>query len=1008
MKRFILIISVLIINTTLFAQQKILFDNTKNEMASNADWVIDTGNDQFPSPDQSGISGDPLPNPTGDVDDYWSGALSMWGIEMVKQGFIVETLPSSGSITYGDSNNSQDLSNYDVFVVCEPNNLFSSSEKTAMMDFVQNGGGLFIIADHAGADRDGDGYDALDIWNDFITNNPVQNNAFGFTFDVGSDIDAIPTTNIANDSSDPLLHGIAGDVDAIESHGGATMTINTSDNSSVKAIVFEEGYSNTGTTNVLVAYSTYGSGRVVVINDSSLAEDDTSNDGTTYPGWIQPIDSGGANDKDNGRLITNATIWLANTTIYPEPTNNVTDFSVTATTDNSITLSWADATGTQLPNAYLIKAVENSNPITDPVDGTQESNSTLVKNVSYGLETVTFTGLTHSTTYNFKIYPYTNSGSNIDYLISSTPEVQGTTLVGADVINSEDFSDCSNSTWFTYDVAGSTDVWNCTSGYQDINGYGDEADEDWLIISSPINFDNYTSEEFTFKTQESYEGPDLELYYSSDYSGSGSPSNANWTLISHTFNDVSTNSTFSDWYDDLIDLSSLSGNLYLAFKYTATGAGGESEYWRIDDLLIKGYIITTPVATITTTPGCNDSGSVTVSSDLNGTQTFYLKDDGGSTLEEWTGDANSHEFTGLSDGTYKGQVKKDSETSELTDATTLTNIPDPVAPSSITASETTICNGDLTTLSYSGGSGDTFTWHEESCLGSTVGTGNNISVNPTSTTTYYGSWENTCGTSSCESITISITPDIEIVTQPEGLTECENENVTFSISANNATNYQWKKNGVNISGANSNTYTISGISINDEGDYTCEVTNSCGNITSDIATLVVNSLPTIITQVQNIDAIVGEDISFDIDAENATDYQWYFNNNTISGANQPSYSITNVQSSDAGNYYVEISNTCGNITSNEAILSVSASINELAEYGIKVYPNPSNGKLNIEFPQRLSDIKVSISNISGKIIYYNNLTTSNQEIDLSSFSKGVYFINLRFNNKIIISKLILK
>ncbi|NOZ35857.1 MAG: hypothetical protein GXO80_11235 [Chlorobi bacterium] len=141
--------------------QKILFDNTKSETASNADWIIDD-NEPTPSPAQSGIS-------SSTAENYWQGALSSWGVEMVKRGFTVETLPSYHEITYGSSSNSQDLSHYDVFVVCEPNNPFSASEKDAMINFVQNGGGLFIVSDHAGADRDGDGWDALEVWNDFFS-----------------------------------------------------------------------------------------------------------------------------------------------------------------------------------------------------------------------------------------------------------------------------------------------------------------------------------------------------------------------------------------------------------------------------------------------------------------------------------------------------------------------------------------------------------------------------------------------------------------------------------------------------------------------------------------------------------------------------------------------------------------------------------------------------------------------------------------------------------------------
>ena len=126
------------------AQQKILFDATKSETAGNADWVIDadqfnlgysdgspkvnTGKEanpqQFPSPDQSGIT-------ISTNESYWTGGLSSWGIDLVKKGFKVETLPYNGQITYGNSSNPQDLSHYAVFVVDEPNIQFTDTEKTA-------------------------------------------------------------------------------------------------------------------------------------------------------------------------------------------------------------------------------------------------------------------------------------------------------------------------------------------------------------------------------------------------------------------------------------------------------------------------------------------------------------------------------------------------------------------------------------------------------------------------------------------------------------------------------------------------------------------------------------------------------------------------------------------------------------------------------------------------------------------------------------------------------------
>ena len=88
---------------------------------------------------------------------------------------------------------------------------------------------------------------------------------------------------------------------------------------------------------------------------------------------------------------------------------------------SAIDLSWTDATGTTVPDGYLIKGsdVDYGN-ITAPSDGTPEDNGTLVRNVTQGTETYTFTGLSASTTYYFKIYPYTNSGTGINYKTDGT------------------------------------------------------------------------------------------------------------------------------------------------------------------------------------------------------------------------------------------------------------------------------------------------------------------------------------------------------------------------------------------------------------------------------------------------------------------------------------------------------------------------------------------------------------------------------------------------------------
>ena len=288
----------LIISSASFSQIKILFDDSKAEQASNADWVISntTSPVKVPTPAQSGIT-------SSTPETYWDGALSAWGVDCVKQGYYVETLPPGSTITYG-TNGTQDLSKYNVFVVCEPNGPFSVAEKNAIVNFVKNGGGLFMISDHNGSDRNNDGWDSPKAWNDLLTTNTVQANPFGISFDLVSISQT--TTNVATVSNDSILHGKMGTVTQAMWSAGTTMTLDKTANSTVQGYIYKTGSSTTGTTNVMFATAKYGNGKVAAIGDSSPCDDGTGASGESlYNGYTGDV------GQEHRYLLMNATIWLA-------------------------------------------------------------------------------------------------------------------------------------------------------------------------------------------------------------------------------------------------------------------------------------------------------------------------------------------------------------------------------------------------------------------------------------------------------------------------------------------------------------------------------------------------------------------------------------------------------------------------------------------------------------------------------------------------------------------------
>lgn len=122
------------------------------------------------------------------------------------------------------------------------------------------------------------------------------------------------------------------------------------------------------------------------------------------------------------------------TTYKAEPSNHVTSFSASASS-TVVTLSWTENDGTVAPDGYLIKA--STGTISAPADGTDPSDDVDLTDgsgnvkVAHGTTSYSFTNCNPLTTYNFKIYPYTNSGSAIKFKTNGTVPSSNTTTGAA-------------------------------------------------------------------------------------------------------------------------------------------------------------------------------------------------------------------------------------------------------------------------------------------------------------------------------------------------------------------------------------------------------------------------------------------------------------------------------------------------------------------------------------------------------------------------------------------------
>ena len=169
-----------------------------------------------------------------------------------------------------------------------------------------------------------------------------------------------------------------------------------------------------------------------------------------------------------------------------------------------------------------------------------------------------------------------------------------------------------------------------------------------------------------------------------------------------------------------------------------------------------------------------------------------------------------------------------------------------------------------------------------------------------------------------------------VIAQPQNVDVSAGQNVMFTVVPNGTLplSYQWYYNtNTLLADATNATLTLTSVQEADAGGYSVIITNSYGSVTSVVATLTVNTPPSISTQPTNLTVIPGQYATFTVvaDGSQPLSYRWYFNDisSPLAGATSPTLTLTNVQPADAGNYFVIVSNASATVTSSNAVLTVN-------------------------------------------------------------------------------------
>lgn len=141
--------------------------------------------------------------------------------------------------------------------------------------------------------------------------------------------------------------------------------------------------------------------------------------------------------------------------------------------------------------------------------------------------------------------------------------------------------------WVEYNSGVDLVTYFSNDQYVDFNGFGNGAGLSWLVTEK-VSYGS-ADYEMSFDHVRRFSGPDAEVVYSTDYPGYGNPAFFTWEVLSAATDSANVETSSNDFVNTgAIDISEITEDAYVAFRYTSEGdQGGQSLRFRIDSVVVQ-------------------------------------------------------------------------------------------------------------------------------------------------------------------------------------------------------------------------------------------------------------------------------------------------------------------------------------------------------------------------------------------------------------------------------------
>jgi hypothetical protein len=185
---------------------------------------------------------------------------------------------------------------------------------------------------------------------------------------------------------------------------------------------------------------------------------------------------------------------------------------------------------------------------------------------------------------------------------------------------------------------------------------------------------------------------------------------------------------------------------------------------------------------------------------------------------------------------------------------------------------------------------------------------------------------NEFGSVTTEPAIVTVVPPPQIVTQPEGRILAVGAAFELSVVATGeqTLQYQWLKDGVEVSGATLPTYQLAFAQASHAGTYRARVSHAYGSVLSREAVVVIAIPPVVTRQPASLTVNEGAELRLSFEASGTRPFsvEWLRDGTAVAVTPETELLIPQVQSRDAGSYVARITGPGGTTTSAAALVSI--------------------------------------------------------------------------------------